>query len=257
MSSLVFDGIRLKSSAAGDGRLRVSSDGVEWTAEDGDAESSVNIAAADVETMKWTSVHAGQSQLTCAEKSGDVVRFTGTWDVEAFTKLDYFVKENYSLDMQKSKLATKGWNWGAPVLQGRNMSFEMDGKEAFDLPLDQVIQVTENKHEVALEFSADDGLGDHDQLIEMRFLVPPAQAAEDDEESELTPAQKLLASIRQRAKVGDLEEGGGIVKFDQVNFVTPRYALLRVSLPSLLVHCCLESNVVPSSAVAACYLHQG
>eukprot|EP01043_Picozoa_sp_COSAG02_P038450 COSAG02_NODE_2965_length_7644_cov_1362.789927_5_plen_570_part_00 len=222
-SSLVFDGIRLKSSKDNaEGRLKMSSDSVEWSAED-DPESRVSIAASDVGAMKWTSVHGGQSQLTCAEKSGGpAMRFTGTWDVEAFTRLEYFVKENYSIDMERSKLATKGWNWGAPVFQGRSMSFEVDGKEAFDLPLDQVVQVTENKHEVAMEFKAENDANDQDELIEMRFLVPPAQAAEDDEDSELTPAQKFLADVRKRASVGDLEEGSGIVKFDAVNFVTPR-----------------------------------
>jgi hypothetical protein len=234
MSSLVFDGIRLKSSADNaSGRLRVSSEGVEWNASDGDAESRVSIEAADVSMMQWTSVHGGQTQLTCTQKAGGAVRFTGVWDVEAFTKLEYFVKENYSLDMEKSKLATKGWNWGAPVFDGRTMAFEVDGKEAFDLPLDQVIQVTENKHEVALEFNADEtSTADHDQLIEMRFLVPPAQATEDDADSDLTPAQKFLADVRDRAKVGDLDEGGGIVKFDQVNFVTPRCVAVPTHLPA-------------------------
>ena len=226
MSSIVFDGIKLKGAADGaSGRLRVSSDGVQWSAEGAASDTEpVKIEAADVGTMLWTSVYGGYTQLTCTKKEGSAVRFTGSWDTEAFTKLEYFVKENYSLDLEKSKLATKGWNWGSPVFEGRTMAFEVDGKEAFDLPLEQVIQVQENKHEVALEFNADekDASDDVDQLVEMRFLVPPSQATEDDADSELTPAQRFLSDVRDRAKISDMEQGGGIVKFEQVNFVTPR-----------------------------------
>ena len=133
-------------------------------------------------------------------RAGDALH--GDLGRRRFTKLDYFVKENYSLDMERSKLSTKGWNWGTTLFQGRSMSFEVDGKEAFDLPLDQVVQVTENKHEVAMEFKSSDEPTDNDELIEMRFLVPPAQAAEDDEDSELTPPRSSLptfANVRRLA----------------------------------------------------------
>ena len=224
MSSLVFDSVKLKGAADGaQGRLRVTSDGVQWSADGSSDTEPVKIEAADVGTMLWTNVHGGHTQLTCTKKEGGSVRFTGVWDGETFTKLEYFVKENYSLDLDKSKLATKGWNWGSPVFEGRTMSFQVDGKEAFDLPLEQVVQVTENKHEVALEINAPEkgASDDYDQLVEMRFLVPPSQATED-EDSDLTPAQKFLSNVRDRAKISEMEQGGGIVKFEQVNFVTPR-----------------------------------
>lgn len=232
MSSLVFDGIRHKPNPV-PGRLRVTSEGLEWAADgDDSAEGAVRVAAGDVQSMVWTNVYGGMSQLKCTQADGGgTARFTGSWDQEAFTKLEYFIKDNYPVGLQKAKLATKGWNWGAPVFEGRSMAFEVDGKEAFDVPLKEVVNVQENKHEVTLQFNMEDtaaGAQDEEQLVEMRFLVPPTQVTDADDDSELTPAQKFLADVRDRASMSTLAaDGAGIVKFEQVNFVTPRCAAPR------------------------------
>ena len=70
MSSLVFDGIRHKPNPV-PGRLRVTSEGLEWAADgDDSAEGAVRVAAGDVQSMVWTNVYGGMSQLKCTQADG-------------------------------------------------------------------------------------------------------------------------------------------------------------------------------------------
>eukprot|EP01049_Picozoa_sp_SAG25_P008120 SAG25_NODE_710_length_5815_cov_9.003149_5_plen_331_part_00 len=225
--ALVFDGISLKDgSVITAGKLRVASAAVDWSSADQGAASDVSIASGDMSEMQWVTSFGGRSQLRCRRADGQTLRFVGMWDPEAYTQLAYFVKENYSLELKKAKLATKGWNWGSAVIEGRTMSFQVDGREAFDIPLEKVSQVQEAKHEVALEFHLDESeqKQNEEQLVEMRFFVPPTQpksTENGDTNPELTPAQELLAKVRDRADITSLERDG-FVQFKQINFVTPR-----------------------------------
>ena len=219
MATLVFNSIDLRDGASAiPGVLKVDTDGLSWDAASSDKKAAVQ--KDEVEEMCWLTMATGL-QLKCTKKDGDVVRFTGSWDQEAVTNLKYHSKEHFNIDMAKAKMATKGWNWGMPVIGPTSMTFDVEGTEAFEVPLGQVTQVTENKHEVALEFTPDDG-EDGEQLVEMRFFVPPTQAVEEPTEGQqLTPAQELLNKIRERADISNLERGG-IAEIKQANFVVPR-----------------------------------
>ena len=176
--ALLFDEIHLKQGTASiPGKLRVAADALEWSATDAGAADGVTIPSVDMKELLWANIYGGRTQLKCLRSSGNSVRFVGAWDQETYTQLVYFVKENYSLELKKVKVATKGWNWGSAVFEGRTLSFEVDGKEAFDIPLDKVSQVQENKHEVALEFHSTEAERNpnDEELVEMRFLVPPTQ----------------------------------------------------------------------------------
>ena len=219
MAAFVFNGIELRDGIiAIPGQLKVDKEGLAWSASGSD--KNATLLADEVEALTWLSVQQGL-QLKCTKTDGDTVRFAGSWDQEAVTNLNYHSKEHFNVDIGKGKVATKGWNWGMPVIGPNFMTFDVDGTEAFEVPLGQVTQVcgaglfprtfspvaalskcpglsswtgqvTENKHEVALEFTPDDG-EDGEQLVEMRFFVPPSQVVEEPTEGqELTPAQELL-----------------------------------------------------------------
>eukprot|EP01048_Picozoa_sp_COSAG05_P025745 COSAG05_NODE_6697_length_919_cov_1.071951_1_plen_238_part_00 len=227
--ALLFDGINLKDgNELIPGKLRVAPDTLEWTATEAGAADGVAISSAAMKDMLWMNIYGGRTQLKCLRSNDTSVRFVGSWDQETYTQLVYFVKENYSVELKKVKVATKGWNWGSVVFEGETLSFEVDGKEAFDVPLGKVSQVQENKHEVALDFHSTEGETtknpNDEELVEMRFLVPPTQSKDDNgSPDELTPAQDLMAKIRDRAAITSLERDG-IVQFKEINFVTPRCA---------------------------------
>lgn len=44
--------------------------------------------------------------------------------------------------LEEQELSVKGWNWGAPKFLGSMMSFEIDNKPAFEIPLQDVSQAT-------------------------------------------------------------------------------------------------------------------
>ena len=100
----------------------------------------------------------------------------------------------------------KGWNWGEPVFKGMGtgmysihvlvrsilnnftyslsagslMSFLVDSKPAFEIPLQEVSRVTSGKNEVALEFHQGDSSAI--SLMEMRFHIPPSTGADGEED---------------------------------------------------------------------------
>ena len=69
------------------------------------------------------------------------------------------------------------------------MSFKVDGRTAFEIPLQEVSQVTSGKNEVTLEFHQ--GETTPVSLLEMRFYVPPNTGEEGPD-----PVQVAMATWR-------------------------------------------------------------
>ena len=57
------------------------------------------------------------------------------------------------------------------------MSFNVDNRTAFEIPLQEVSQVSTGKNEVTLEFHQ--GESTPVSLLEMRFFIPPSGEDED------------------------------------------------------------------------------
>ena len=53
---------------------------------------------------------------------------------------DYF-KTTCRKDMKEVDLCVKGWNWGETTINGSLLSFMVDSKRAFEVPLKEVSQV--------------------------------------------------------------------------------------------------------------------
>ena len=52
-----------------------------------------------------------------------------------------FLKTHYRQDLREIDLCVKGWNWGDITFRSSLLSFNVDGKPAFEVPLNEVSQV--------------------------------------------------------------------------------------------------------------------
>lgn len=92
-------------------------------------------------------------------------------------------KQLFAIELQPLEVATKGWNWGDIEIQGSILTFMVDRKRAFDLPLTDVSRgvlhgAVGTKNDVSLEFNPDDALPDDAEAVtEIRFHFP---TGEDD-----------------------------------------------------------------------------
>lgn len=55
--------------------------------------------------------------------------------------LKNFIKTNFQKDLREIDLCVKGWNWGEVNLRGSLLSFNVDKKPSFEVPLKEVSKV--------------------------------------------------------------------------------------------------------------------
>lgn len=115
----------------------------------------------------------------------------------------------------------------------------MDDKLAFELPFSDISQsVIQGKNEISLEFHQDDTAQPEDEnLVEMRFFVPPSHklegissvrdTQEDDTETNNSNSadnaaiESIHNEILNRAELGESADES-IASFGDIMFVTPR-----------------------------------
>lgn len=70
--------------------------------------------------------------------------------------------------------STKGWSWGQYQIDEEHLSFNVDGKQCFIVPYEDIALLPSGteKDELSLEFKQDDTKDKSDILCEMRFYVP-------------------------------------------------------------------------------------
>ena len=82
------------------------------------------------------------------------------------------------MTLETLEFSLRGWNWGNTEFEGSKLSFLVGNRPAFEVPMNQVANVTlPTKNEVSVEFnnptSGPDGKKIRDDmLVEMRFYVP-------------------------------------------------------------------------------------
>ena len=103
---------------------------------------------------------------------------------------------NFGKNVESQKMAVNGWNWGKVSFGGwidyvhyfyilffllaNNLAFEVDHKQAFDVPLKNVSNSNKGKNEITLQFhQAEDAKV---SLMEIRFYVPQADVDGDSVE---------------------------------------------------------------------------
>lgn len=145
-------------------------------------------------------------------KNGSLHRFSGFKDGDQEKIASYF-KKNYKQEMLEKELSYRGWNWGTANFAGSLLSFNVENKTSFEIPLDVVSQCTPGKNEVTLEFhQSDEGPV---SLMEVRFHIPTTETAETD------PVDNFYQNVMNKASVISVS-GDAIAIFREIHCLTPR-----------------------------------
>ncbi|XP_063709713.1 FACT complex subunit Ssrp1 [Culicoides brevitarsis] len=166
--------------------------------------------AGDIELVNYMKT-VGSYGIRVFMKNGALHRFFGFKDDEQ--KIADFFKKNYKLDMLEKELSYRGWNWGTAAFNGSVLSFNIEKKTAFEIPLSNVSQCQTGKNEVTLEFHQNDDapVG----LMEMRFHIPTSETAESD------PVEGFYNNVMDQASVISVS-GDAIAIFREIHCLTPR-----------------------------------
>eukprot|EP00029_Vermamoeba_vermiformis_P014822 TRINITY_DN993_c0_g1_i1.p1 TRINITY_DN993_c0_g1~~TRINITY_DN993_c0_g1_i1.p1 ORF type:complete len:596 (-),score=209.48 TRINITY_DN993_c0_g1_i1:85-1764(-) len=201
-------------------------DGIAWRSKGG---QTFSIIRADINTIQWAR-NSRQYQLRVSVKAGANYKYDGFNETDQ-RNLSQFVKENYSIDPKLMEISTKGSNAGRLKMEGRVLTFFVDDKRAFEVPLNEVAQSSvPAKNEVQIEFHHDDTAADDaESLVEMRLFVPnvkentngEAPEGEEAAADEKTQAEIIASTIATRADVVPAT-GKGILTFEELTVLTPR-----------------------------------
>ncbi|KAJ2354173.1 FACT complex subunit, partial [Coemansia sp. RSA 2673] len=200
------------------GQVRIGASGIGWKAAEGEAEAlqGVNIPGLsmpagmlalqreDLRRLQWQRVARGYG-LRIYTKSGTLHKLDG-FTADDYEQLRDAVKRFFSgLTLEVRDISFKGWNWGKTDFEGSDMSFRVENRPMFDLPMAYVSNTNlANKNEVSVEFQPPRATGKGtkrkgapDELVEVRFYVPGTiatgaaiPAARDDDENMSVDGEK-------------------------------------------------------------------
>lgn len=148
-------------------------------------------------------------------KNGTLHRFSGFKDQDQ-DKIAAFFKTNYKQDMLEKEMSLRGWNWGTAHFNGSVLSFDVENKTSFEIPLNLVGQCTTGKNEVTLEFHQNDEAPV--SLMEMRYHIPTTESADTD------PVDAFYQNVLNKASVISVS-GDAISIFREIHCLTPRFDL--------------------------------
>lgn len=233
----------LVRGALHDGRLKLHKGGVIFKAnKTGKLDQA---AVADIESTQWMRVARG-FELNVALTNGSQFKFEGFKEGD-YDQLAAFLKKHFQMNLEEIELSVKGWNWGVAKFKGSSLSFEVDEKPAFIVPLKDVSQATTGKNEVTLEFHQ------HDDaqicLMEMRFYIPATSdnAAED-------PVKNFHEQVLEKADIIQAT-GDAIVTIPDVACLTPRGRYSMKVFPSFLqLHGKTYDYKIPYTSVLRLFL---
>lgn len=191
------------------GRLKLQNDKIIFrNVKTGKVES---YATSDIEKANWL-IRARGYCLKLTLNNGNVHRYDGLKENE-FDKLASYIKKNFSTTLEKRDLSLKGWNWGTVEFGGNNLDFHLDGKTAFEIPLNNVSHSTAGKNEVTLEFHQNDEAPV--ALMELRFHIPT------DSNPEVDSVEEFHKNVMSQADVIQAT-GDAVAIFSEVHCLTPR-----------------------------------
>ncbi|XP_015791766.1 FACT complex subunit Ssrp1 [Tetranychus urticae] len=165
----------------------------------------------DVSEIDWQRLPSNYS-LRVVLNNGSLFRFMGFQEND-YEKLKKSIDQHLDLDLSPKELCLKGWNWGTANFKGTVLSFDIDEKSAFEIPLNYVSHCTSTKNEVTLEFHQNDAAAV--SLMELRFHLPSQADTMDDRVQAFTDAVLSKANIIQAT-------GDAIVTFTELQCLTPR-----------------------------------
>uniref|UniRef100_A0A8D8C5E7 FACT complex subunit Ssrp1 n=1 Tax=Culex pipiens TaxID=7175 RepID=A0A8D8C5E7_CULPI len=168
------------------------------------------INASDIELLNYQRC-VGSFGLRVFLKNGTLHRFMGFTGDEQ--KIASFAKKNYKLDMLEKELSMRGWNWGTVHFKGSVLSFDVESKTSFEIPLNHVSQCNTGKNEVTVEFHRNDDAPV--SLMEMRFHMPISESADTD------PVEAFQEQVMKQTSVISAS-GDAIAISRKIHCLTPR-----------------------------------
>ncbi|WVW81185.1 FACT complex subunit POB3 [Kwoniella bestiolae CBS 10118] len=243
MSTVTFENI-FHGDGPDIGKLRFNAAGFGWktyTSED----TPTTYNGHDVRHATWLRV-ARNFQLRLAMRQAEKPRITfDGFKRDDHDKVKRTLDEYFNIKMETRDTSLKGWNWGKAQVQGNDITFQIQGKTTFEIPLSTVGNSNiAGKNEVALEFNPpppfphdpkDLSKRVPDELVEMRFYIPGksmkskgSDAGSDGEETDLdedgnevSAADAFHNMIKEKADIGAVV-GDSIVVFEDILVLTPR-----------------------------------
>lgn len=171
------------------GKLRMASTGLGWKGERDD-KAPTTISSTELKWMQWIRVARGFQLRIGLKGEKRRVAFDG-FAREDHERLRNSASNYYNITLEERETNVRGWNWGTAEVQGQDLAFLIQGKQAFSLPLDDVHNTSINKAEVAIEFRNEKLLAEikkleedpskesrrmrrsaPDELVEVRLYIP-------------------------------------------------------------------------------------
>ncbi|XP_058461850.1 FACT complex subunit Ssrp1 [Malaya genurostris] len=201
------------------------------------------INSGDIDLLNYQRC-VGSFGLRVFMKNGSLHRFLGFTGDEQ--KIADFVKKNYKMDVLEKELSTRGWNWGTVHFKGSVLSFDVEGKTSFEIPLNHVSQCNSGKNEVTVEFHRNDEAPV--SLMEMRFHIPTTESAEID------PVEAFQEQVMKQASVISAS-GDAIAIFREIHCLTPRGRYdIKVFQSFFQLHGKTYDFKIPTSSVLRLFL---
>ncbi|CAF2516960.1 unnamed protein product [Rotaria sp. Silwood2] len=191
------------------GRLKLTSNSVVFkNLRTGKVET---ITKDEIENIKWMRRSRGYG-LKFITKNDSSLRYDGFKDTD-IDRLKEFMTINFGKNVETQKMAVNGWNWGKVSFGAGNLAFQVDHKQAFEVPLKNVSNSNKGKNEITLQFhQADDAKV---SLMEIRFYVPPGDVDGD-------PVEDFHQNVMRDAAVLTAKAGDAICSLSDINCLVPR-----------------------------------
>uniref|UniRef100_A0A7S4HR37 HMG box domain-containing protein n=1 Tax=Odontella aurita TaxID=265563 RepID=A0A7S4HR37_9STRA len=226
------DGLRWKSAVMGGG-------------DNDDISSSRVLPAKTLVAAKWT-VFGRSGHVRVRSKASDPVnaelRFDG-FPAADFDRLRDVLKRLFDVDLTKHAMSSAGTSFGLTDIEDGNMVFRQciledadeegeefeprDGDEMMSANLKEISQCVlpgNNRNEIEMQFHESDAVeAGTDQLVAIRFYIPPDPDADPSELDASTPAELFQQRIMKNANI-KRTTGDVIVEIPEAKgtFLTPR-----------------------------------
>lgn len=187
------------------------------------------------------------------QSGGEAIKFAG-FPEESFHDINQATRRFYNKAVEQKETSLRGYNWGRAGFDGALLQFDVQNKQAFEIPLSEIANtaVTSN-NEVSVEMKPLEGNPNMetgkrlDTLVEMRFFIPNTGTSRDEQkdgddgddamdvddkkenvrgsdDEEENAAQVFCDTIKDRAEIGRVV-GDSLTSIKEILILTPRYPL--------------------------------
>ncbi|GMR42817.1 hypothetical protein PMAYCL1PPCAC_13012, partial [Pristionchus mayeri] len=160
-------------------------------------------------------------------------------------RISKFIESNWNKKVKDREHSVKGWNYGDARIKGPNLEFSVDGKLAFEVPLQNVNKCIAAKNEATLEFQDNDDAPV--ALTEMRFFMAEEEQGEDRVEA-------FRQMVLKYAGI-ETETGQAVATLEQILCMTPRGRYdIKVYPNHLSLHGKTYDYKIPTKSITRLFL---